>query len=95
MGGLLKSKLERGGAFSDKVAAAEAAYLRRVDSACGNVATVARSAKTRLAVQSQSHFAAENNVRGVGWMGVCGIESIWAVGPGVGVRKAFALQLSR
>jgi hypothetical protein len=85
--------LVSGGALGDDVAATEATHDSRVRDAGGNVAAITGAVEMRFAVYGESHFTAENNVSRFGGMSVIGILRIWPIGPNVGVRKTFAVQL--
>lgn len=58
---------------------------------CGNVAALAGAIGLRLAVQGESHFTAQNDVRGFRATGVIGVEGVRAILPNVGVRESFLM----
>lgn len=83
----------RGGAFAGEIATTEATHLRGVTGSCRDIAALTGAEDTRFAVHGKRHFAGQDNVRGFCGVRVRWIVRVWAIDPGVGVGKAFTLQL--
>ena len=82
-----------GGTLTDDVAATETAHHRGMRHAGGNVAAVSGAVEMWLAIYGEGHLAAENDMGDFGNMCVVRVLRIWPIGPDVGVRKTFTLQL--
>jgi len=79
--------------LTDNVTTTETAHYRGMRDASRNVTTVAGAIEMWFTVNGKGHLSAENDMSGFGNMCVIRILRIWPIGPDVGVRKTFALQL--
>src|SRR6476646_1212170 len=82
-----------GSALTDNVATAKTTHHRRMRHTGGNVAAVSGAVEMCFAINGEGHLAAENDMSGFGNVCVIRILRVWPIGPKVGVRKTFALQL--
>jgi hypothetical protein len=69
--------------------------VRGVDRACGDIAALADTVGFALPAHEKRQFAIENDVSGLGCVGVVCITRVGAVLPDIRVRKALGTKLLR
>ncbi len=77
--------------FPNQIPAAARAYLRRVNGAGRNIASLSCAKSMRLAALRQRHFAVEDDVCRLNWVRVVWIKSVWSILPDIGVKKSFPM----
>src|SRR5258706_10229348 len=81
--------------FADQISAPVRPHLRRVHRSGRYVASLTRAVLLALATHSQSHLAAQNDVRRFPHMRVGGIGRVRRILPHIGLTESFLLEASR
>src|SRR5262244_2005516 len=79
--------------FADKVATARGTHSGRMHSSRRDITPFTGPEGTRPAIHGESHFAFEDDVRGLGGVRVFRIVGVWAVLPDIGMGEAFLAKL--